>query len=226
MRLEYDISLGLIHAGQATLTVGPRRVVDGVAANRVAMTVKGGALFLRLEDSLSSRVATGPLRTLESDRWLHEGPHRDAYRIDLTGSDGRFRILPPGGAEADDGPDPPGRDHADGPMPAAPLDQLAVLFLPRALALATGSEDTVPRFFECSKNPIVVRVLGRERLRTPAGRFDVVRLGVEIPGTGMFAPERKARVYVTDDTARTVVQLTAHTALGRLKLYLTGREGA
>jgi len=223
LHLEYGLSLGPIHAGHASLGVGPPRQVDGVEANRVTLSIEGGGLFLRLDDSLSSWIATEPLRTLRSVRRLHEGPHRDAYRIELTGAGGRYRIVSldrGGDADAADGP---ARDDASGPMPPVPLDQLAVLFLPRALALEEGSERAVDQFFECRKNPIRVRVLGRERLRTPAGRFDVVRLGVVIPNTGLFAPKRKARVYVTDDTARTVVQLTAHTGLGTLKLYLTGR---
>lgn len=219
-QLEYGLSLGPIHAGHAVLSVQDTEPIENVEAYRVALKVTGGALFLTLDDSLVSWIAPGPLRTIRSDRRLHEGPDTEAMRIELDGGDGHYRIIPLPGSPASEAPE----EKPSGPMPSNPLDELGVLFLPATLPLAPGGEYRVPRFFDRTDNPVDIRVLGRKRLRTPAGTFSVVALSVVIPGTGLFGPERKARVYVTDDPTRTVVELTSDTALGKLRLYLTGRS--
>jgi hypothetical protein len=222
VRLAYGLSLGPIHAGHAVLTVQDTEPIENVEAYRVALKVTGGALFLTVDDSLVSWIAPGPLRTIRSDRRLHEGPDTEAMRIELHARDGHYRIGPLPGSPASEAP----REKPSGAMPANPLDELGVLFLPATLPLAAGAEYRVPRFFQRTDNPVDIRVLGRQRLRTPAGTFSVVALSVVIPGTGLFAPDRKARVFVTDDSVRTVVELTSDTALGKLRLYLTGRSGA
>ena len=220
-RLEYGLSLGPIHAGHAVLAVQDTEPIENVEAYRVALKVTGGALFLTLDDSLVSWIAPGPLHTIRSDRRLHEGPDTEALRIELHGADGHYRITPLPGSPASEAPE----ERPSGVMPADPLDELGVLFLPRTLPLAPGGDYRIPRFFQATDNPVHIRVLGRQSLRTPAGTFPVVALSVVIPGTGLFGPRRRARVYVTDDAARTVVELTSDTALGKLRLYLTGRSG-
>ncbi len=237
-RLEYGLSLGPIHAGHATLTVGEAAEVEGARAYPVTLQVKGGALFLTLDDSLVSWIAAGPLRTVRSDRSVHEGPHREVYRLDLGGADGsaagsggasgsadadsggglRYHIVPLPGASGGPSADRP----RSGPMPRDALDDVAVLFLPRSLPLDPGADYVIPRFFRPSSDPVRIHVAERRSMRTPAGTFDVVGLDVVIPETGLFDAKRKARVYVTDDADRTLVQLTAETALGKLRLYLTG----
>ncbi len=216
-RLRYGLSLGPIHAGHAILTVDDTARLEGTEAYRVMLHVTGGALFFALDDSLVSWIAPAPLRTLRSDRRLHEGPSTEAMRLELGGRDGRYRLSPlPGSAPAETPQEKP-----SGAMPADPLDELAVLFLPRTLPLDPGADYRVPRYFDQEENPVELRVLDRETIRTPAGRFAVVALSAVIPGSGIFGRERHARVYVTDDADRTVVELTARTAVGKLRLYLT-----
>lgn len=217
-RLEYGLSLGPIHAGHATLTVGDAQEVGGVEAFPVTLQVQGGALFLTLDDSLVSWIAAGPLRTLRSDRSVHEGPHKEDYRLEMDGGAGQYRIVPLPGGRWGASSDRP----KSGALPADPLDDVAVLFLPRTLPLAPGADYVIPRFFNTTNNPIHLHVAERRSMRTPAGTFDVVGLDVVIPQTGLFGQKRHARVYVTDDPARTLVQLTADTVLGKLRLYLTG----
>ncbi len=216
--LKYGLSLGPIHAGHATLAVRDTESLDGGAqAYRVTLKISGGALFLVLDDSLVSWIAVRPLRTLRSDRRLHEGPLRLAYRLDLSRSDGRYHTVPLPGAVAADAPD----DQAlTGPMPVVPLDELAVLFLPLSLPLDPGVEYLIPQYFRAADNPISIHVLERTKIRTPAGTFPVLHLAVEIPGSDLFAPERHSEVYVRDDPSRTLIQLTSSTLLGTLRLYL------
>ncbi len=217
-RLEYGLSLGPIHAAHATLSVGEAREVGGVEAFPVTLQIEGGALFLTLDDSLVSWIAAAPLRTLRSDRNLHEGPHKEAYRLELDGGEGQYSIVPLPGAEYEPASDRP----KSGPIPQNAVDDVAVLFLPRTLPLDPGADYVIPRFFRANSNPVHIHVAERREMRTPAGRFQVVGLDVVIPETGLFAEKRHARVYVTDDPARTLVQLTADTVLGKLRLYLTG----
>lgn len=218
-RLDYGLSLGPIHAGTATLSVSDAGPAQGTPSYKVTLRVTGGGLFLSVDDSLVSWIATRPLHTIRSDRLLKEGPYKDALRIELGDADGQYRVVPLPGAPAELAPP----TDSSGVMPEKPLDELGLLYLPRTMRLEPGRRFSIPRYFEAKNNPIDIRVLDRKRIHTPAGWFDVLPLDVRIPDNGLFAPKHHARVFVTDDSARTVVELTSDTQLGKLRLYLTGR---
>jgi len=97
----------------------------------------------------------------------------------------------------------------------------------RTLPLNEGDFYTFDRYFTAAGNPITFRVLRRERVRVPAGSFDTIVIEPVIRTLFVFKPEAHARIYVTDDDRRIVVQMEAMTRIGKLIFYLTDYdEGA
>ena len=101
------------------------------------------------------------------------------------------------------------------------LDELATLYYLRTLGLEPGFDLETDRYFSPAGNPMRFRVVGRERVRVPAGRFDTIVLEPVIPALGIFKREAEARLYLSDDEWRILVQVETTTKAGRLTIYLT-----
>ena len=80
------------------------------------------------------------------------------------------------------------------------------------------------RYYYPGGNPISFRVVGRENVRVPAGQFETIVIEPVIPSLTTFRADAGARIYVTDDERRVIVQMVTRTKVGRLTLYMTEYE--
>jgi hypothetical protein len=70
-------------------------------------------------------------------------------------------------------------------------------------------------------------VAGRERLDTPGGAFDTVRVEVDLALPGRFSTSRALELWFTDDARHVLARLQAEFALGSVVAVLTRyRPGA
>ena len=102
-----------------------------------------------------------------------------------------------------------------------PLDDISMLYFARTLPLRVGDVDTIPRYFKRGHD-VIVRVLRRETITVPAGKFQTIVVQPVITNAGgLFGQGGKAEVYVSDDAARTVVMIRASVpVLGAISLTL------
>jgi len=77
------------------------------------------------------------------------------------------------------------------------------------------------RYFIPDRNPVTIRVLRRERITVPAGTFNAIVVQPVIKTKGIFSQDGHAEVWLSDDSARMVLQLKSRLAFGSLNLYLT-----
>jgi hypothetical protein len=104
------------------------------------------------------------------------------------------------------------------------LDELAALYLMRTLPLKQGATYAFDRYFSPDGNPMSFRVVGHEKVRVPAGRFETIVIEPVLPSLSVFRQEAGARLYVTDDDRRILVQIETRTKVGKLTLYMTDYE--
>ena len=104
------------------------------------------------------------------------------------------------------------------------LDEVSALYLMRTLPLEQGVTYEFDRYYSAADNPISFRVVGREKVRVPAGRFETIVIQPVIPSLSVFRQEAGARLYVTDDERRVLVQIETRTKVGKLTLYMTEYE--
>ena len=100
-----------------------------------------------------------------------------------------------------------GSDSAGGTtLSDAPLDELSFIYYLRTLALETDHNYSLNRHFDAARNPVCIRVLGRDTLDIALGRFAVViaELRVKDP---RFTGEGVIRLYMTDDEWRIPVRI-------------------
>lgn len=216
--LEYVVGIGPINAGRGRLAVEGFEAYRGVPAYRVSFSLEASVPFVSLEDRFTSWIATDPVRSLVIEKSEHEGDKKSRRRWELDYDTGTYRLeewnedaksyVPVSGADG----------SAAIPDPA--LDEVAFLYLMRLLTLEPGSRYEFGSHYEPTGNPVVFRVLGKEKIRVPAGRFSTVIVDPVLPSTAIFGRDARARVYVSDDDRRLIVKLTTATKFGTLALHL------
>jgi hypothetical protein len=216
--LEYVVGLGPINAGRGRLTVEAYEVYRGMRAYRVSLSIEASVPFVAFEDRWTSWIATDPVRSLGIEKAIHEGDTRYRRRYELDYERGTYRA-----EEWDDrlaSYVPMRGSVGSAPIPDPALDEVAFLYLMRLLALEPGARYEFGSHFEPGGNPVVFRVLGKEKVRVPAGRFNTVVVDPVLPAMGIFRRDAQAKVYLSDDARRIIVKLTTSTKFGTMALHL------
>ena len=107
------------------------------------------------------------------------------------------------------------------PTPSQPLDDASLLYFVRTTPLEMGKSYRFDKYFIKEKNPLVIRVLKRERMELPDGtKVDCLVLNPVIDDKGMFADRAEARLWITDDERRIPVQIRSKYTWGTVTLRL------
>lgn len=238
-RFRYEVRFGRVKVGEASLAVeGVDTLTSGsdssrVPAYRVAYELEGGIPFYEIDDRSVSWVATDPLRTLRFEQHLREGSYRRDRRYVLDQEANTYSVYD---REVEDGGSAGGEEgsagkryapvegHQSVPTAENAIDEIAYLYLARMLPLRVGETYRFDRYFEEDGNPVVLKVLRRETVRVPAGKFRTVVVRPIIKTKGIFSEGGEAEVYITDDGRRLVVQLKTKMSVGHLNMYLTDRS--
>jgi hypothetical protein len=109
----------------------------------------------------------------------------------------------------------------------APLDELSFLYYVRTLPLAAGESHTLRRHFDAERNPVEIRVVGREQVRVPAGEFATVVVEMRVPDRRQKSGTSLVRLFLTDDARRVPVRIESRMpVVGTTVLLLESHAGA
>lgn len=203
-RLEYDVKFGVLKVGSGRMEVVGVESIRGREAWHTAFTVKGGTFFYKVNDRLESWIDVENFASLRHVQDLQEGK-RDRER--------RFEIYP----------DRMVYTENDGPEQQSardPLDDASFLYFIRTVPLSVGQTYDFPRYFRPDRNPVRVRVLRKESVKVPAGRFDAIVIQPIIKSKGIFSENGRAEIWLSDDDRRIMLQLKSNLSFGTLNLYL------
>jgi hypothetical protein len=211
-RLEYRVSFGVsfvsAHVGTAVMLLADRDTVRGQPVWRAMLTISGGRWVLAVHDTTTSWFDTATFTPLRFTQRLHEPKHS---------ADRAFEIFP-GRRTFQARGDPERASVAD------PLDDVSFLYFVRTLPLEIGQCYQLHRYFRPEGNPVVLRVVRRERIVVPAGTFNAIVVQPEITTSGIFSKDGRAEVWFTDDSARVLLQLKSKMSFGSINLYLSKLE--
>ena len=105
-------------------------------------------------------------------------------------------------------------------------DTLSVLYFFRTLpGTALQTSTTVDVHHDKKNYRLELRVEGTERMKTPLGEVDTVRILAIMPFKGLFMNEGNIRIWVTNDAARIPVFMKAKVIIGSVTAALTSVEG-
>jgi hypothetical protein len=125
-------------------------------------------------------------------------------------------------------------DHAaatwrdgDGPVrplgASEPLDELSFLYFLRTLPLDRDTTIRLDRHFDADRNPIIVRVMGIEEVKTPAGVFRTRVVEMDVRDPKRYRGTGTVRLNIDLDECHVLVKMESRMPiLGVTTLTLTG----
>lgn len=205
-RAEYRVKLGGISVGRGSLEMLGVQTVNGRPAYHARMTVQGGVPGARVNDLYETWIDTEG----GFSRRFHQKLHEVRYRRDRT-----YDFFPERRSWR--------RENGEtGTLPTGePLDDLSFLYHVRTLPLEVGQTYTLRDYFKEDGNPVVLRVVRRETVDVPAGRFRTIVVRPIIRTNGLFGEGGQAEVHFTDDARRVVVLIRSRVPIvGSLTMHL------
>ena len=206
-RAEYDVKFGSIRVGTASTLVKSIESIRGIPAWHTIFQLKGGTFFYHVDDVFESWIDRATFSSLRFYQTQQEGS---------SARQKRYEIYPDRAKYVEMDKNPP-REH-DGV--SNPLDDGSFLFFVRTLPLEVGQTYESNRYFRPERNPIRVKVVRKETIEVPAGKFDCIVLQPMIKTPGIFSENGNAEVWVSDDSRHVVVQLKSKLTFGSINLYL------
>ena len=193
-RATYRVVLGIVgDRGQATLDVVDLDTVQGRPAYELRFRLQGGIPFARVDDDYHSWLDAYSLVSRRFKQDQKEVRYERKRFFEFFPEEKRYRRLDA---------------NETGTLPTdEPLDDISFIYFIRTLPLEVGKTYTFNRYFKEEGNPVTVRVLRRETITVPAGRFNTIVVQPIIKTKGLFSEGGKAEVYFTDDSRRILVAL-------------------
>lgn len=204
-KLTYDLAVGGARVGTGTMLIEDTATVRGHETYHSVFSIKGGFLFFKVNDILESWFEPGSATSHRFHQQINEGSYHKERYFEIYPD--RARMHQRGFEEKESVPEP--------------LDDASFFYFVRTVPLNVGETYTYTRYFRPEKNPVIVKVLRKERVKLDSGTYDCIVLQPIIKSGGLFAEGGEALIWVTDDSRRIMVQLKAKMpVLHSLDLYL------
>jgi hypothetical protein len=205
--LKFSVQYGFIHAGTAWLEIPEVRQYKGHEVYLLLARAESNAFFSRFYK----------VRERIESYWDRRGRYSRRYVEDRR--EGKFRqkcdvVFDPVRNEA---------IYSDGstfPVPARVQDALSAFYYFRTQTLPLGGSIVFHYHASQKSQPLQVRVLGRERIKTPLGAFDCIGIEPILKAGGIFQSTGRLVIWVTDDERRMPVLMKSKVAIGSISVVL------
>jgi hypothetical protein len=207
-RADYQVRLGGVSVGSGYVEIAGSEVVNGFPTLHARMRVQGGVPLAHVDDLYESWIDTQGLFSRRFLQDIHEVRYRRMRSYDFDPARRTWRRT--------DGKVESGTLPTD-----KPLDELSFMYYARTLPLEVGDQYNLTRYFKESGNPVVLRVLRRETVTVPAGRFHTIVVQPLIRTSGLFGEGGRAEIYFSDDERRIPVLIKSRVpVVGSLTMSL------
>lgn len=205
--LKYKVKAMIFNVGEGRMTVARIDTVHNVPAYAAEWHIRGGFLGYRIDSKFYSWMDT---ETLVSRRFLkdqHEGGRKRYREYDFFPEERRWHRL----------------DYdTTATLPTSlPLDDVSFVYYARTLPLVVGETYTLNRYFKEEGNPVVIKVLRKDRRKVGAGEFNTIVVQPSIRTRGLFSEGGHAEIHFSDDERRLIVYMKVDLPVaGTLSLHL------
>jgi hypothetical protein len=202
--LDYTLTWLKVTGGTARMTISP----TGEANFRITSIARSSASFSRffkVRDEIETTVARDDFSTVRYVKRLDEDG--DKHEEVTTVEDGvatrtRKKIK---------------KTHVPRPV----FDPISVIYQLRTRDLAPGKVHDFELIADGKLYTVHARVMRREKVQTPAGTFDCVRVEPEMISAGV-AREERLFIWYTDDDRRLPVRIRTEIKVGAITATLRG----
>jgi hypothetical protein len=205
--LRFSVQYGFIKAGSAYLEVPEERDWKGRTVYSLVARAESNAFFSRFYK----------VRNRIESYWDKQGQF--SWRYAENRREGGYRakseiLFDQNRHEA---------HYSDGgtfPIPPQVQDALSSFYYTRFQALPLGGSVVFDYHASHKSQPLEVKVLGRERIQTPAGTFDCVAIEPVLKAGGIFKNKGRLVIWMTEDERRMPVLMRSKVAVGSISVIL------
>ncbi len=212
--LRFSVQYGPIKAGSAWLEVPESKELNGRPVLSLVARAESNAFFSRfykVKNRIESWWDREGLYSLRYQENRREGGYKTKSEIvfDYEKSEAHYG------------------DGANFPISNHVQDALSSFYYTRTQALPLGGSIVFDYHASKKSQPLEVRVLGREKVQTPAGSFQCVAIEPILKAGGIFKNKGRLVIWITDDERRMPVMMKSKVAIGSISVILQEyRSGA
>jgi len=203
-RLEYQGKYKGISVGSGDMEVLPMDTVRGVDVWHTVFRMHGGFLFYRVNDKYEAWFDTHTLSSLRYWQDIDKGSYEPNRHYEIF---------------------PDRREYVENNKPARlsvdhPLDEGSFFYYLRTVPLRVGMDTSLNDYFMADRNPVRFKVLRKDTIDVPAGRFPAIVVQPIFQSKGVFSEGGHGEVWLSDDDNRIMLQMKSSVRFGSLNLYL------
>ena len=201
--LNFAVKYGMVRAGDATLAVVGLEIVDGEPAYRLVSTANSSrffSTFFDVKDRVESLWSIDRRLPLRFQKHIREGRYSKDIVVRFDHDSGV--------AVYDDG------ERRD--ILAGTQDVLSSFYYIRSQELTLGDSIAVPNHSNRKNYPLMIKVLRKETVQVPAGKFSCVVIEPLLKSAGLFKQEGRLTIWLTDDSRRMPVLMKSKVVVGSI----------
>jgi len=204
-RLDYRVKFGPLKVGEAFMSIEEIDTVAGHPTYHIRSVIQGATPFYKLVDKQESWLDVWLLASRRFRQDSQQGSYERYRQIEFDLENLVYRT--------DEG-------ETDS-IPSQALDEASFIYFARTIPLAVGETYEWNRYFKLERNPVILRVLRREKVEVPAGEYETIVVRPIIKTGGIFSEGGEAEIYITDDERRIPIMMKSKLKVGSLTLELT-----
>jgi hypothetical protein len=207
--LKFSVRYGIISAGDAILEVPEVRQWQGSPVYTLVARAESNkffSTFYKVHNRIESFWDTTGYFSRRFYENRHEGGYREQNEIHFDYDRGEALYQKDGQAIA---------------IPAQCQDALSSFYYTRTQPLPIGGSVIFDYHASHKSQPIEVRILGRQRVETPAGTFNCIVIEPMLKAGGIFKNQGRLVIWMTDDALRIPVMMKSKVTIGSISVVLT-----
>lgn len=205
--LRFSVQYGIIHAGSAWLEVSNATMPDGRPGFELVARAESNSFFSHFYK----------VRNRIESLWDRDG--RFSWRYSEDRREGKYKTK----TEIRFDHEKHEAVYSNGdtfPVPPNVQDALSAFYFTRYQPLPLGGSVVFDYHASRKSQPLEVKVLGRDRVDTPAGKFDCIMVEPILRAGGIFKNKGRLVIWLTDDDRRMPVLMRSKVLMGSISVVL------
>ncbi len=214
-RLTFELSYGIITAGEAVMSIPGYKYVNGRKTYETRIEASSSSTFdwvFRVRDRYETFMDVDGIFPWRFEQHVREGHYSRDYDAFFDPTEET--------AETSDG--------QKFKTPAYVHDIVSAFYYVRTLDLTHAHKGDVIRlqnFYDGKTNPLSVRVLGHQQVETEAGTFECSVIEPMVVEGGLFKSEGTIKIWLTDDNNHIPVKMSSKILIGEIEAKLVKYQG-
>ncbi len=213
-RLVFDVSYGIITAGEAILSIPEIDEIRGRKTLKVVFEVNSLPFFswiYKVRDQYQTYLDIEGIYPWRFEQHIREG----SYKRDFT-------------AEFDHRQLKAFTSEGDYPIPRYVHDILSAFYFARTInydSMRVGFKIPLQNFYKDKTYPLDVKYLGRQQIKVDAGTFKTIIVEPLIKEGGLFKSDGRIVLWITDDDQKIPVKVSTKVPIGTIDVELREYSG-